>query len=177
MILFSPILELSQQTEDFDFPRYSAPSQFHHIGLLRRIRSSNVPFQFERLDGRPLVYATLGTVAKDTEGVFRMLAESSAELNLQLVITLGGHGDPRQYANLPGAPIVVLYAPQFAILERAAITVCHAGNNTVLESLANGVPVIAIPLNTDQYGTAARLKYSGAGERIYFEGVEHLASA
>ena len=58
------------------------------------------------------------------------------------------------------------YAPQLELLKRAAVTICHAGNNTVLESLASGVPVIAVPLNTDQYGVAARLQHSGAGERI-----------
>ncbi len=163
---FSPILELAQQTSDFDFPRQSPPPQLHYIGLIRRSTSANIAFPFDRLDGRPLVYGSLGTVAVDSKGIFRMLAEACAQLPVQLVITLGGTGDTSQYGDLPGNPIVVNYAPQMAILGRAAATVCHAGNNTVLESLACGVPVVAVPLNTDQYGVAARLAHSGAGERI-----------
>jgi MGT family glycosyltransferase len=163
---FSPILELAQQTSDFDFPRQSPPPQLHYIGLIRRSTSANIAFPFDRLDGRPLVYGSLGTVAVDTKGIFRMLADACAQLPVQLVITLGGTGDTSQYADLPGDPIVVNYAPQMAILGRAAATVCHAGNNTVLESLACGVPVVAVPLNTDQYGVAARLAHCGAGERI-----------
>jgi zeaxanthin glucosyltransferase len=162
---FSPILEIAQQTVDFDFPR-TRPPQFHYIGLIRRVGSAHVTFPFERLDGRPVVYASLGTVRTDGQGVFRLLAEACAGLDAQLVITLGGQGDEAAYADLPGRPVVVKYAPQFAVLERAAVTVCHAGNNTVLESLSCGVPVVAVALNGDQYGVAARLHHSGAGERI-----------
>ena len=163
---FSPLLELAQQTEDFDFPRRARPSQLRYIGMIRRTGSSNVSFPFERLDGRPLVYGSLGTVRSDDQGVFRMLAGACAALDAQLVITLGGKGDAAAYADLPGNPLVVRYVPQLAILQRASATVCHAGNNTVLESLSCGVPVVAVPLNGDQYGVAARLQHAGAGERV-----------
>ena len=36
--------------------------------------------------------------------------------------------------------------------------------NTALETLAHGVPAVAIPVGNDQPGVAARLKWSGAGE-------------
>ncbi len=163
---FSPVLQLAQQTADFDFPRPSLPSHFHYIGLIRRAGFDGAAFPFERLNGRPLVYASLGTVRTDDRNIFHMLAEACAGLDVQLAITLGGKGDIAAYAGLPGKPIVVNYAPQRAVLERAALTVCHSGNNTVLESLASGVPVVAVALNGDQYGVAARLERSGAGKRM-----------
>ena len=161
----SPILELAQQTREFDFPR-TTPPQFHYIGLIRRLGSTSVHFPFERLDGRPMVYASLGTVRADSQGVFPLLADACAALNTQLVITLGGRGRVHDYAGLPGRPVIVDYAPQLAVLARAAVTVSHAGNNTVLESLSCAVPVIAVAMNGDQYGVAARLEHCGAGERI-----------
>jgi zeaxanthin glucosyltransferase len=163
---FSTVLELSQQTREFDFPRIARPANFHYIGLIRRTGSAPVEFPFERLDGRPMAYASLGTVATDEVGLFPALARACAALNVQLVITLGGRGERTQLNKLPGNPIVVEYAPQMALLERAAVTVCHAGNNTVLESLSCGVPALAVPLNTDQYSVAARLRHSGAGESV-----------
>ena len=160
---FSTRLQLAQETADFDFPRRSPPPALRYIGLIRRASPPTLEFPFERLDGRPIVYATLGTVRHDDQGVFGLLAEACAGLGAQLVVTLGGTGEPGEHAGLPGRPVVVKYAPQMAVIERAAVTVCHGGNNTVLESLACGVPVLALPMNGDQYGVAARLDYAGAG--------------
>jgi MGT family glycosyltransferase len=134
--------------------------------LLRRAASDAVPFPFEMLDGRPVLYASLGTVMGSAPGVYRRLAAACEGLPVQLVITLGGAAESAEHADLPGQPIVVRRAPQLAILRRAALTFCHAGLNTVLESLSCGVPVLALPMVTDQFAVGARLGRSGAGEAI-----------
>jgi MGT family glycosyltransferase len=67
---------------------------------------------------------------------------------------------------LPGDPLVVNYAPQAELLARASALITHAGLNTVMEALAAGVPMIAIPITGDQFGVAARIAYRGAGEVI-----------
>lgn len=38
--------------------------------------------------------------------------------------------------------------------------------NTTLESLSNGVPLVAIPIANDQPGVAARIAWTGAGVMI-----------
>jgi MGT family glycosyltransferase len=65
--------------------------------------------------------------------------------------------------DLPGDPLVVDYAPQLALLDRAAVAITHAGLNTVLGSISRGVPMVAMPRSADQPGNAARIAYSGAG--------------
>jgi zeaxanthin glucosyltransferase len=57
---------------------------------------------------------------------------------------------------------VVKYAPQLEIVKRAAAVITHAGLNTTLESLAEGVPLVCIPLGNDQPGVAARVAARGA---------------
>jgi hypothetical protein len=52
--------------------------------------------------------------------------------------------------------------PQFELLDRAALTITHAGMNTTLESLARGVPMVAIPITNDQPGVAARIVWTGS---------------
>jgi zeaxanthin glucosyltransferase len=91
------------------------------------------------------------------------MAEACAGLNAQLVISLGGGLEPERLGTLAGDPIVVSYAPQLEIVKRAAVVITHAGLNTVLESLAEGVPLVALPLGNDQPGVAARVKARGAG--------------
>jgi zeaxanthin glucosyltransferase len=49
------------------------------------------------------------------------------------------------------------------LLKRATACITHAGLNTVLESLAQGVPQLAIPITYDQPGVAARIAYKKTG--------------
>ena len=58
---------------------------------------------------------------------------------------------------------MVQRAPQLELLKQAALCVTHAGMNTTLEALAQGVPLVAIPITNDQPGVAARILASGTG--------------
>jgi zeaxanthin glucosyltransferase len=122
-----------------------------------------VPFSWEALNGKPLIYASLGTIQNQQLEVFIRIAEACAHLDAQLVIALGGGGSPEALPTLPGDPQVVGFAQQLELLQRAALTITHAGLNTVLESLRCGVPVVAIPIANDQPGVAARVAWSGCG--------------
>jgi MGT family glycosyltransferase len=82
------------------------------------------------------------------------------------VISLGGGIKPDSLSNLPGCPLVVAYAPQLELLQKASLTITHAGLNTTLESLSSGVPMIAIPIANDQPGVATRIAWTGVGEII-----------
>ena len=53
--------------------------------------------------------------------------------------------------------------PQVAALRGCDVVVCHGGNNTVMESLAAGLPIVALPFATDQFAVAADLVAAGLG--------------
>ena len=44
------------------------------------------------------------------------------------------------------------------------MTLTHAGLNTVLDSLACGVPLIAVPITYEQPAIASRIRWTGVGE-------------
>ena len=78
---------------------------------------------------------------------------------------VGSH-DQRLDLKLPEAAIVVPFAPQLDLLRRAALTITHAGLNTALESLTQGVPMVAIPITNDQPGVASRLEWLGVARVV-----------
>ncbi len=160
----SPLAQITQMPEALDFEvRGKRPAGLHYTGpFLRARQRPTVEFPWERLDGRPLVYASLGTLQNGSEAVFRIITQACAGLNVQVVISLGGGLDPARLGTLAGDPLVVRFAPQLELLKRAALVITHAGLNTVLESLSEGVPLVAVPLGNDQPGVAARLKARGA---------------
>jgi UDP:flavonoid glycosyltransferase YjiC (YdhE family) len=54
---------VSQTFKEFDLPGIPWPSQFHYAGpFFDETGREPIPFLWERLDGRPLVYASLGTL-------------------------------------------------------------------------------------------------------------------
>jgi zeaxanthin glucosyltransferase len=161
---FSTLAQISQTPAAFDFPRRELPQHFHYVGPLRYPTPRLIPFPWERLDGRPLIYASLGTLQNAKDQVFRCFAEACLGLDFQLVITHGGGLGEDVVSSFPGNPLVVSYAPQLEVLRRARVTLTHAGLNTVLDSLACGVPLVAVPITYEQPAIASRIRWTGVGE-------------
>ncbi len=163
----SPLLQLAQLPRAFDFPRERLSPRFHYVGRLadpsglEPLLRDGVPFPWERLDGRPLIYASLGTLQNGRPELFAQIAEACAPLQAQLVISMGNPGS--QPPRLPGNPLVVAYAPHQQLIERATLVITHAGLNTTLTALGAGVPLLALPITNEQPGIAARLASCGAG--------------
>ena len=161
----SPLAQITQLPEALEFQiRGERPNGLYYTGPFIHARQRPaVGFPWERIDGRPLIYASLGTFQNGSETIFRIIADACAGLDAQLLISLGGGLDAAKLGKLAGGPLIVSFAPQLEILKQAALVITHAGVNTVLESLSEGVPLVAVPLGNDQFGVAARLKARGAG--------------
>lgn len=159
----SQLVQITQMPRALEFDGCPHPETLHYTSLFRFDRKRpEVDFPWDKLDGRPLIYASLGTLQNGSEETFRIIAAGCANLDVQLVISLGGGLSVDSFRNLPGRPVVVDFAPQLELIKRASIVITHAGLNTVLESIAEGKPMIAIPIGNDQPGVAARLKAKSA---------------
>jgi zeaxanthin glucosyltransferase len=160
----SRLAQITQLPLCLEFLTSERPQHLHYTGPFvdARLRPL-VEFPWDRLDGRPLVYASLGTLQNGSEAIFKTIAKACDGFAVQLVVSLGGGLEPERLGALPGDPIVVGYAPQLEILKRAALVITHAGLNTVLESLTAGVPMVALPQGNDQPGVASRVAAAGAG--------------
>jgi len=160
----SPIAQIAQLPEVLEFELAPHRRELFFTGpWVNPAQRPAIEFPWRLLDGRRLVYASLGTLQNGSESVFHAIAQACADLPVQLIISLGGGLKPEQLGILAGDPIVVPFAPQLEILKRADAVITHAGINTVLESLTEGVPLVAIPMANDQPGVAARVKARGAG--------------
>jgi MGT family glycosyltransferase len=166
--LFSGLAQVSQLPAALELPGRHLPPGFHHTGPWTDPEArAPVDFPWGRLDpGRPLVYASMGTLQNGVLQTFRMIAEACAGVNVQLVISLGGGQNPAMLGNLAGDPIVVGYAPQLELIRQSILTISHGGLNTALESLAQGVPMVVLPVTYDQPGVGARVEWSGVGRSI-----------
>lgn len=170
----SPGLQLSQTTEGFDFPRARSAvglhCGLHHVGPLRppAAHTRELGLWPLPLAGRPFIFASLGTLQGSRLGLFMRIARASKAVGAQLLVAHCGGLDVRgvQALERAGATWVTDFAPQREVLARADLLITHAGLNTVMDALAAGVPMVALPIAFDQPGVAARVVQAGVGLRL-----------
>jgi UDP:flavonoid glycosyltransferase YjiC (YdhE family) len=159
-------IQVAQIPSFLDFPRERLPSNFFYsMPWHKECRDTQLKFPWHALDGRPIVYVSLGTVQNRLESMYLSVAEACSDLDVQVVLALGRKGATLS-GKLPRGAIVVEYAPQLELLRRATAVVTHAGMNTALEAMANGLPMVAIPVCNDQPGVASRLAHVGVAEVV-----------
>src|SRR5258707_6124259 len=163
--VFSNLAYITQVPKAFDFENPLLPPQFHYTGPFHDGKGrEKVDFPWGRLTGEPLIYASMGTVMNGRVDVFRAIVAALAmHKDLQLVLSVGDQVGPEQIGPAPSNAIIVKRAPQLELLKQTSVCVTHAGLNTVLESLAQGVPQVAIPVTFEQPGVAARIAHKQTG--------------
>ncbi|MCU1299444.1 MAG: glycosyltransferase, family [Acidobacteriaceae bacterium] len=164
----SKLAVITQTPKEFDFPGSNCPPQFHYAGPFHDDGGrAQVPFPWEKLTGAPLIYASLGTLVNGMAHVYRTIVEAAGRFpETQLVLSVGKNIKLDNLRPIPSNAIMISKAPQIELLKRAALCITHAGLNTALEALAQGVPMVAIPIGFDQPGVAARIAYHGVGELV-----------
>ena len=158
---------------EFDFEAAAWPKRFHytapwHDGSGRM----DTNFPWDRLTGDPLIYASMGTLMNGQDAVFSTISEAVGNRpGLQLVLSVGPNLHPAYIKSVPAKAIVVQQAPQLELLKRSVLCITHAGLNTTLESLAQGVPMVALPVANDQFGVAARIAQTRTGVVVDLPGM------
>jgi MGT family glycosyltransferase len=155
----SPLLQVAQCPPTLDFPRRELPASFRYCGPFRSGDAAAVELPRDR----PLVYCSLGSLQGNRPQLFGAMTSACAGLGARAIVGHGGLLSDAAARALPGDPLVAPYWPQPAILPQCSAALLHGGFNTVLDTLAAGVPMAVRPLAFEQPGTAARVVRSGAG--------------
>ncbi|HEY6349970.1 MAG TPA: glycosyltransferase [Candidatus Angelobacter sp.] len=133
-------------------------------------------FPFEKLDSRPLIYCSVGTLITFkhlamVRQFFHVLLEALGQRpNLQAVVAIGNFLKPEEFS-CPENVILTDDAPQVALLKRARLMVGHAGAGCIREGAFYGVPMLLLPMAFDAPGNAARVAYHGMALRADFRKV------
>lgn len=168
----SPCRDSTALTLAYTVPELVNPHATRHppglcfVGPVRPLaQQAQVPFPWERLDDRPLVYVALGTLlAYRGARFYRAVLDGLSRLHVQVVISA-----PDGVVAPPwGDAIVVPFAPQSDLIARSQVMIGHGGMTSTWECLRLGVPMVIAPGLNDQMGMAQRIDDLGAGLRISF---------
>ena len=138
------------------------PDRFAFVGPALG-RPENMPFPWDSLRDGKRILVSLGTVSSEVgASFFDTVMRAFEGTDLQVVLVA-----PADLAkNPPPNFIVQSRVPQLALLPKVHAVVCHAGHNTVCESLAHGLPLVVAPIRADQPVIAHQVVSAGAGLRV-----------
>lgn len=156
---WSERLQIAQCPASLDFPRAALPASFRY-GSPWRLSEQAETLPVE--DGRPLIFCSLGSLQGARRALFAAMTSACAAVGARAVVAHGGGLSDSEAASLPGDPLVRAFLPQTQILHQCSAAILHGGFNTVLDALAAGIPIVAVPLAFEQPATAARLVRIGA---------------
>lgn len=114
----------------------------------------------------PLVYVTFGTVlgfmtlAAD---VYRTALRAISDVDARVLLTVGRKFDLSTLGPVPANVHVETWVDQARVLRDADLVVCHGGSGTVYGALAEGIPVVVVPVFADQFENGRRVAEAGAG--------------
>lgn len=127
----------------------------------------NEPWQspWDPHDDRPLVLVSFTTTGLwDQSGRIRNTLEALAGDPVRVLVSAR---QPMELGPIPANATVRPFVPHRQVLPSARVTVSHGGHGTVAASLADGVPIVALPNPAaDQPFLAARIQTLGAGRSL-----------
>ena len=116
-----------------------------------------------RPPGRPVLFVSLGTVFNDRPDFFAACVTAFAGTDWHVAMAVGDQVDPGTLGRVPANFEIRPFFPQQNVLKYAAAFLTHAGMNSVMESLARRVPMIAYPQTPEQTANARQLEALGLG--------------
>lgn len=144
------------------------PPEWSFVGPAIGMRPVWAEFPWSWLDGeRRHVLITLGTVNAASGSRFLTAAVAAAarlEDRLQAIVVAP---DGMLETTTPNV-LVRSRVPQLELLPQLDAVVCHAGHNTVCETLAHGIPLVVAPIRDDQPIVAQQVVEAGAGIRLKY---------
>lgn len=139
----------------------------HLVGAaLPKVAPPAPPLALDVEAGRPLVYVSFGSQAYHQPARFRVVFEAARRLDAAFVVAMGELAESPFARTAPPNVLPVRFAPQLALLARAKVLISHGGANSVLESLAQGVPLVVSSLCNDQLHNATLVARAGAGREL-----------
>ncbi|MFS0557848.1 macrolide family glycosyltransferase [Brevibacillus sp. 179-C9.3 HS] len=132
--------------------------------ITSRPDSPSFPFEKLRSQYDKVVYISMGSIlTKDVE-FYKLCFAAFQDIPAQFVLSCGKDTELEALGErIPPNFIVEPYVPQLEVLQRADAFITHAGMNSTSEALYFHVPLVMIPLSSDQPIVAKRVEELGAG--------------
>ncbi|MBK9124567.1 MAG: hypothetical protein IPM16_15820 [Chloroflexi bacterium] len=154
--------DLAISYSSLEFVPYSdsLPDYYRLVGWTMQ-DGAGEPFTHD--SGRPLIYASLGTVINDNDSFYRACIAAFADSPYDVLISTGNRFSSEHFGALPPNVTVKTWVPQTQVLKQASLFITHGGLNSLHDGLFCGLPLLMVPQQTEQTFNTTRVVDLGAG--------------
>jgi MGT family glycosyltransferase len=158
-------LNLCFMPDRWDRPGLPAPMNTRYVRHSNVVRPrATLPDWIAELGDRPTVYAALGTIAHAMPGIFELILQALGDEDVNLVLSVGQ--DPSAFGMQPPNVRIERDVPQTLLLAQCDAFISHGGFNSVKESLSLGIPLVVLPIMSDEPYSAERCAALGVGRSV-----------
>ena len=159
-------LRLIQTLRLFDFPLEPAHDNVRYVGpcLDDPDWVGELPASIKD-KSCPLVVISLSSTFQNQKASIQNAINGLKNLNVQGVVTLGPAMSNEKF-DKPDNVILLASAPHSKLFPIADLVITHGGHGTIMRALANGLPLICMPMGRDQNDNAAKVQYHQIGLRL-----------
>lgn len=158
---------LIQTCRAFDFPIEPPPANVRYTGPVLEDPDWADPWEnpWPADDARPLVVVSFSSTFQNQRAVIERCIAALGTLPVRALVTLGPALGSESFPT-PGNVVAVASASHAQVFPVADLVITHAGHGTIMRALANGLPLICLPMGRDQNDNAAKVACHGAGIRL-----------
>lgn len=162
----SPYINFYLYPQEIDYATKEVPMEGNWIRIDSTIEGTDEPItlpeSFRQLPGRTL-YLSMGTLACADVPLIQRLLDILEQSKHKVIVSKGPNGDLlRMPANAWGEN----FLPQKKVLPVTDLLIGHGGNNTFVEALHYGIPMLLSPFFGDQPDNAQRARDMKLGDRF-----------
>lgn len=157
-------LNIVFNTREFQPYANRLKGNFHYVGASIPEGRDLGSLDFDRFQGKPLVYVSMGTVHNHNVAFYRTVMQALANEPVGVIMSIGRNIDIQALGAIPENFTVENFVPQLEVLKRTDVFITHGGMNSLNEALYFGVPVIVVPQQIEQAFNMRRLKKIGVAQ-------------
>jgi MGT family glycosyltransferase len=136
---------------------------FYFVGPSLFFKDEQGDFPFDRLEGRRVIYISLGTLHNDNLRFYKICLSAFSNKKYDIVMSIGFAINPQELIDEPENFTIRQSVPQQKLLEKVDLFITHAGMNSVNEAICSGVPMLLFPHQFEQKLIGQRVSEMGIG--------------
>ncbi|NLG05418.1 MAG: glycosyl transferase [Clostridia bacterium] len=160
-----PDLNIVYTSREFQILEEQFDQRFQFVGPALEDKKTDVVIPYQSMK-YPIIYISLGNALTNNKRFLKKCIEAFGHKKVNVIMSIGPFISEEGLGEVPGNIYIYQTVPQLDVLRHASLLITHGGMNSIGEAMYYGVPMILVPMGTDQPMNTDRVEEFGLGKKI-----------